>query len=561
MGYIEIPKIWKRKFSKEKIESIWEMFKSLCSNVNWDNTMYVDYFRTHPIVHPETDVEDDTEGIKPKQLISLMEVLSLDEIKKLFQQISNNGATYRRTPFYEDGYISWKMVFDDYVKPILEKENCKKEFQKLIIMNDTSKPSDFEYYKYKDEVFEAISSGEISWIDFQALLSQKPYPKGEVISLKKLSMDEFWNKREEAWKKIHNFAPKAKEVLALNPQFWDRKAFVDSLEYHYKTKNIAELNEKDKEQFLSSYKIFGSNIAFINNFLKERKTLENGKISMAKNIELYDKQNGPSKAFGRIVSESRKGLELGLTVENYIDVLTTLTLFQSAEDEINNKDRLTLKDIETLYEGAEFARKLYIKGDIKNLEKMDYKLMSTLNKYNLNEHDKQKVIELFNATCHLETEVPLAEGTNDGYTWEMIPKSDIRGLIAGNATNCCQRIGGVGSTCVTYGATKKNSAFFIISKNNRIVAQSWVWMKKDQLTFDNIETLGDVRDAVVGCYKEYAKFAYGLKRKDIQKITVGAGHSDVSLSKYFEKADDYVEVGGGVYSDASTQYLIKKPKK
>ena len=326
MAYIEIPKIWKRKFSKEKIESIWEMFKSLCDNVNWDNTMYVDYFRTHPTIHPETDIEDDTEGIKPKQLISLMEVLSLDEIKKLFQQISNNGATYRRTPFYEDGYISWKMVFDDYVKPILEKENCKKEFQKLIIMNDTSKPNDFEYYKYKDEVFEAISSGEIKWVDFQALLSQKPYPKGETISLNKLSMEEFWNKREEAWKKIHNFAPKAKEVLALNPQFWDRKAFVESLEYHYKTKNIAELNEIDKEQFLSSYKIFGSNIAFINNFLKERKTLENGKISMAKNIELYDKQNGPSKAFGRIVSESRKGLELGLTVENYIDVLTTLTL-------------------------------------------------------------------------------------------------------------------------------------------------------------------------------------------------------------------------------------------
>jgi hypothetical protein len=108
---------------------------------------------------------------------------------------------------------------------------------------------------------------------------------------------------------------------------------------------------------------------------------------------------------------------------------------------------------------------------------------------------------------------------------------------------------------VYYGAEELNSTFFLVSKNNRIVAQSWVWMKKGQLTFDNIEVLGqEIRDSIADCYQAYAN--YVLKNKFVERVTVGAGHSDLSLGNFWKKIDDF-ETHSEAYDAANLQYEIK----
>ncbi|MFJ1270166.1 hypothetical protein ACD661_16545 [Legionella lytica] len=66
----------------------------------------------------------------------------------------------------------------------------------------------------------------------------------------------------------------------------------------------------------------------------------------------------------------------------------------------------------------------------------------------------------------------------------------------GKITDCCQYIGGAGSSCAEYGISSPHSGFYVVCRgnpdypalNDEIVAQSWVWRSKDNaLVFDSIE--------------------------------------------------------------------------
>lgn len=76
--------------------------------------------------------------------------------------------------------------------------------------------------------------------------------------------------------------------------------------------------------------------------------------------------------------------------------------------------------------------------------------------------------------------------------YRFIEKDDPLGLVLGNLTNCCQRIGGVGESCVEVGQTNPNSGFIVIECNGEVVAQSWVWYddKSGAIALDNIEVPG-----------------------------------------------------------------------
>lgn len=82
-------------------------------------------------------------------------------------------------------------------------------------------------------------------------------------------------------------------------------------------------------------------------------------------------------------------------------------------------------------------------------------------------------------------------------------------------------------------------------------------MKNGQLTFDNIEVLGqEVRDPIKNCYEAYAKECLSEKNK-IKVITVGAGNSDMDLEKYWKEYRDF-ELIKEAYDARNTQYVISK---
>ena len=140
------------------------------------------------------------------------------------------------------------------------------------------------------------------------------------------------------------------------------------------------------------------------------------------------------------------------------------------------------------------------------------------------------------------------------YTMYRLHRDDARQLIAGDLTNCCQHIYGMGESCVWHSAENPNGATFFVEKNGKVIAQSWAWRNGDTVVFDNIETLSDAyRDDLAAIYKAAAMKLVG--NLGINKVLVGSGHDDVGVHAYFKECE-IVKPPEGVYSDALRQYVI-----
>lgn len=563
MLYIKPSKKFKAEFNKEEIKEIFEMFQRL-TGVEWseeNERTYTDFLRNSYVVYPESDKHDDTEGIKPKQLKKILKVLSLKETESWFDLIKSR----RLGNYFEDGYFSYKRAFDELLLEELENKDFKSNLAKEIITKN--KPQGFDYYRYDDEVYEALMEGKITFDTLQPLLTERLYEKGKVIKLKNLDLKDFYKEKEDAWQEHQKFVPKLQILLMLNPKYFNRQAFSLGLEYHYGKKQLGELSAEDQKEYIKLYKIFGPHIDIMKPFIKEKKYLINKKIS-ENNIFLYDKLDQPNPVFLKIFNESLRGIHLKLEIGDFEKYLTSLTYYKWLTEDLSKKDRITIDDLKNLEEIFDF-----IKGQIKagstdkEIMNQDPRINTIINKYVQNPGPKEKdlIKALYAKTCHIKTKIPLFSGKIGDYVWEMLDKNDIRGLVAGNAVNCCQRIGGLekrafsygGANCVYAGAEEEEQTFFIISKKDRIVAQSWVWMKNGQLTFDNIEVLGqEVRDPIKNCYEAYAKECLSEKNK-IKVITVGAGNSDMDLEKYWKEYSDF-ELIKEAYDARSTQYVISK---
>lgn len=554
MAYIQAKKIWTKQFSEKEVQEIWELFLSLCpQNTDWENIQYVDFFRENTsIPYPETDKHDDTEGIKPKQMKELIEKLELSGVKLLLSKLKE--MNFRIHPYYEDGYISWKNILNDKIFPLI-KDKPKAGLGKFLFEEKLNK-----YYSYDDEIYSDLFKGNLTLKDFEPLLKMKLYKQNHKISKKDLSMENFWDDRKELWKQELGVIPQVQELLLLEPKFWDKDSFLSSLEFLYGVKQFTKLNDNDRTQFLNYYKVFGPHIKYINSFVKERKVLQNG---FSNKVELYHLMKERNQAFIKLIEETKKGIDNEFSISDLEKIMISLTYFDEAKDSIIKKQRIKFKDVKSIIEAADLAISYIKSGNEKALKNMKYSYMNELNKYNLSEQQKKWALALFEKTSHLKTKVPLFQETYGDYTIEMIDKNDIRGLVCGNAVNCCQTLGSDrrsgtygGSNCVYYGAEEETSTFFIISKNNRIIAQSWVWMKGSQLTFDNIEVLGqEVRDSIAKCYQLYANYVLKADNK-IKRVTVGTGNSDLSLSKFWKEAKNF-EIISEAYDARNSQYEIE----
>lgn len=76
--------------------------------------------------------------------------------------------------------------------------------------------------------------------------------------------------------------------------------------------------------------------------------------------------------------------------------------------------------------------------------------------------------------------------------WRLIKltDSDYRGPLLGALTGCCQHLGGAGRACAQHGITSPFSAFYVVERNGKVVAQSWAWRNTHGgLVFDSVEAL------------------------------------------------------------------------
>jgi hypothetical protein len=384
----------------------------------------------------------------------------------------------------------------------------------------------------------------------------KPVPVSTKITMEIiLNVDSYFEDIRSDWKKIHGFIPQDRRVLLLNPKHWHKKVFLDSMNYMFGTRQIRNLSEEKIVFFIGLYKSFGLYLPFVLN------TIKNEKLSSLSSsfVDLYEMHEEVNPAFKKIFESLAKGIDLMLSSADLFNLVASMHI-DSTEKVISTKTRLSVRDINAMTFAGKFVVKL-ISSNKDIAKDIPFEHLSQFEKYKISERDMNEVLKLYSQTKDIKVKtIPLLSGTVDGYHYEMLPKSDLRGLIAGNATNCCQHVSGQAKSCVYQGSKTEDNAVFIITKDDKIIAQSFVWIVKDQLTFDSIEFLGGNNSKQVAeCYKEYSTRALE-ESKILKTITCGSKgrlHNS-SESNSWKTASNTHSAPSGLYTDARTQYLIAK---
>jgi hypothetical protein len=154
-----------------------------------------------------------------------------------------------------------------------------------------------------------------------------------------------------------------------------------------------------------------------------------------------------------------------------------------------------------------------------------------------------------------------AEFGKPEYHFYELPDGDMRGLLLGEFTNCCQHLANQGADCAKHGFLSEEGGFYVIAhkKTDQIIGQSWAWRGvKDELVFDSLESLSGHFNAK-NWEKITSKFAEQIKQDNtaqISALNIGKGGATPSLS--FKKAATLARpIDYKSYRDSkNTQYVV-----
>ncbi len=160
--------------------------------------------------------------------------------------------------------------------------------------------------------------------------------------------------------------------------------------------------------------------------------------------------------------------------------------------------------------------------------------------------------------------IPKVEGEYKDYTYEMLDLDNPLGLAVGYLTHCCFKIDGLSKTALFHSAQSNNGRIFVVRKQGRLVAQSWVWRNGNLICFDNVETTDTYSEReLLEIYKEASKKLIEISNKEedtkesVKLITFGAGYSLIEKPEESVRGSDiHLPLEEGVYSDAKREQFI-----
>jgi hypothetical protein len=166
-------------------------------------------------------------------------------------------------------------------------------------------------------------------------------------------------------------------------------------------------------------------------------------------------------------------------------------------------------------------------------------------------------------------EIDGAEFGKAGYLFRKLDDGDVRGLLLGAFTECCQHIANPhGHSCAEHGFIKETSGFYVIEDKdtNQIIGQSWAWRgKKNELTLDSLEFINGTLNAQNWqslCAVFTQKIAERDELNNISAVHIGCGGKTPALS--FDHASKSTLASPKEpcsYSDAKgNQYRIEIPR-
>lgn len=195
-----------------------------------------------------------------------------------------------------------------------------------------------------------------------------------------------------------------------------------------------------------------------------------------------------------------------------------------------------------------------------NVEPGNEALAELANKYGYSQFQFDTMQNIFdNAKTLKDSYVICAnKSSNDnGISFKLLEKDDPVGFILGDLTNCCQRLGDAGESCVWDGYNSPNAGFLIFEestsnenesfKGKRVLGQAYIWYDPITKTvcYDNIEiptaVLNKLRKgtnnnnsvsstALIDSVIESADaIMYAMNKRGIKvdRVTTGEGYNDL----------------------------------
>jgi len=592
-SYIKAKKIWKKVFSEEELTKIWEMFLKTTDTVKGITIDWTQRELNHIIqgrnripVFPETDNWDNTQGIQPEQMKRLLELFTMKEVYSMFEILGANtpGLISLNAKYFdnEENYLSWKKFFKinlkdrqtliDTVSQVLGKtthfyyinQTANKKLVQLkedIVLGVKSGKEVTEKRAYCNKFRHSLNSdlkidiysGEIDISYLEKIADIQPYEINVVVDYDNYDIDKFFEQRAKEWQTIHGFTPKIEKVLAIEPKYWVKDQFLNSMNDIFNTRQINNLTNEEITLFVKLYKLFGSNLQIVASTLKRTKFKEIPKNWI---YELYKTDNGPLNVFAKIIADSRKGIDQLISIADLYKIMITFSTMNHDIESISSKKQFTIRDIDSYIDTGKLI--LQTPSATQLFEKFSFKDISWITKIELDDYKLERMIELYEETKDIEiTKFPLVSGSVGDYEYEILPKSDIRSLLVGDMSNCCQTVGSDDNEFVEYYATHNDSTVIMITKKGKFVAQSWIWTKGKQLTFDSVECLShDYGEFVLDCYEDCAQKILSTGTK-IDLITMGS-HSRTGVSLRYKEMESGQFKKLGIAYDSSTQSLIAK---
>ncbi len=209
----------------------------------------------------------------------------------------------------------------------------------------------------------------------------------------------------------------------------------------------------------------------------------------------------------------------------------------------------------------------------KEVSKGNEELGSIASRVDITQDELHTAEKIFNIAKQREgSYIPPAKSTQKRYRGRILRPDDPMIVLAGNATNCCQKVGGVGGGSMMHAATENTGTIFLVEETDengnviKPVAQSWVWRNNDRVCFDNIEipvaeqqklsmTNGDIeaQQEILQIYKDTAQNMIKVDEKVLKEmlrtgkiaqsqfnklvlkeVTVGVGYNDLGILEHSE---------------------------
>jgi hypothetical protein len=578
MAYIAQKKVWRKKIDQETLDRVWAFFQSVSPAyaAEWEvkkKSMFLKITETYGnFIHPETDIEDDSVGIQPKQIKKWIEKFSVESLENLFFILGHKVRVDRNLNqryLDQDGFVAWERLWVDFVDPEIS-QSRKKDNADIYAVGRITKNLFNDSKEWSEAVYMQV--GANPWIAYFLIDTDWANAYTDKKKVENDSLQSFFQDQKIEWKKV-GLQPKSLIMLSARPERFSRDS-LSLIEALFGTKQIANLPVSDQYHAVTLIDYFGKTVKMIpEQIITRGKLYKIVGISPAPIVTADMKKN---------ITTTLVDLGYDINTEqfaNYMVVLPALgnEFIKNLVDNKENQSRLS----EALDLYIEMEQSRNVTPELKEFViSLPPRWLKYVSRYYSQKVDLNRLTAIHNVWSRRSQNqtIPTLEGKVGNYQYELIDKTANReGLFVGYATDCCQVHDGAGATCMNSGHNNPNETFFIVKKKGKIYAQSWVWESTDKngkkyIAFDSIEVLGkdlnemsDIMKAYLNTAKELIeKHGYEYAICGADGSTIPDGLEDYAIKSYGPDsmyAHEMQYKGGATYTDTAAAGVFKIAEK